>query len=203
VKGGAINSFLSQGSQQAISTANTAASWTNSSNANQLTVTNNSVTLSSVNSGQNVVTVNTTTNSGLMNLYNVPLNIYGGAGEQVVFNFTGSRTVTWTNVNVVLHGISANNVFFNFIGGNAGIVGGTINGNVLDLVKGTSLILGQGVVINGSVVSDGFVGMGNAVITPEMPTILMGGLAALLVAVPAGISRLRRRPTTPSPVAEA
>jgi hypothetical protein len=198
VTGGITNSFLSQGSQAAINAATTAQSWTGASNANHLTVSNNSVTLSSANSGQNVVTVNTSTNSSLLNLSNATLNIYGGSNEQVVFNFTGPHSTTWTNVNVVLHGISASNVFFNFIGGNVGIVGGTINGNILDVVNGTSMSLDNGVVINGSVVSDGFVDMGNAVITPELPTILMPSIAGLLIAIPAGICRLRRRLTTPS-----
>jgi hypothetical protein len=206
--GGSTNTFLSQASQQAINAATTAASWTGSLSANQLTVSNNSVTLSSANSGQNVVTVNSSSSSsanyGLANLTNTTLTISGSAGEQVVFNFVGSKLVTWTNVNVVLSGgITASNVFFNFTGGNVGIVGGTINGNILDVVNGTSsMSLDNGVLINGSVVSDGFVDMGNAVITPEMPTIVMASLAGLLIAVPAGISRLRRRPTTPSPVAD-
>jgi hypothetical protein len=201
VTGGATNTFLSQGSQAAIQAATTAESWTNSSSANQLTVSNNSVYLSSAHSGQNVVTVNyaTNTNTSLLTLSNVTLNIYGSANEQVVFNFTGSHTVTWTNVTVALYGISAGNVFFNFIGGNVGIVGGAINGNILDVVNGTSMSLDNGVVVNGSVVSDGFVDMGNAVITtPEMPTVLTAGLATLLVAVPAGFSRLRRRRGTAS-----
>ncbi len=204
VTGAQINTALGQASLQAINVATTAASWTNSSSANQLTVSNNLVTLSSLNSGQNVVTVNTTTNAGLLSMSNGTLTINGTAGEQVVFNFTGPHTTTWTNINVVLTGgITAQNVFFNFIGGSAGIVGGTINGNILDVVNGTSMSLDNGVVINGSVISDGFVDMGNAMITPELPTIVMAGLASLLVVIPAGFSRLRRRLTAPSACASS
>ncbi len=201
--GAGVDTSLSQASQTAINAATTAASWTGSSGANQLTVSNNSVTLSAANSGQNVVTVNASNNAGLLNLNNTTLTINGSANEQVVFNFTGPRTTTWTNVNIVLQGIGANNVFFNFIGGNVGIVGGKINGNLLDVVNGTSMSLDGGVLINGSVISDGFVNMGNAVITPELPTILMAGLAGLLVVVPAGFRRLRRRRAIPSALSNA
>jgi hypothetical protein len=196
--GANVDTSLAQASQAAINAATTAASWTGSSGANQLTVSNNLVTLGAANSGQNVVTVNASNNAGLLNMKNATLTISGSRNEQVVFNFTGPKTTTWTNVNIVLQGIGANNVFFNFIGGNVGIVGGTIKGNILDVINGTSMSLDGGVLIGGSVISDGFVDMGNAVITPELPTIMMAGLASLLVVVPAGFRRLRRRRATPS-----
>jgi hypothetical protein len=204
--GSAINTLLAQGSASAFSAASTAASWSGNTSFNSQ---NDSVTLTQQ---ENVVTVNSSTNSGLLTLPSaysnnttyLYINGNGTSNQQVVFNITGN--LWWNNVDVVLNNISASNVFFNFVSGDVNIVGGTISGSILDMMNGTSngnqgtnttnMSL-DGVVINGSVVTDGFVDMGNAVITPEMPTGLMAGLASLLVAASAGVSRLRRRRTTP------
>ncbi len=199
VTGAGPNSFLSQGSQTAINTATTAAGLSNNASVTDPNGTSYQVAAGSSYSGSGpiVVAVNSSTNSSLLNLSNTTITINGTSTEQFVFNFSGRTTLT--NVNVVLSGgVQASNVFFNFVTGNVGINGGTINGNILNLVNGTSMSLDQGVVVNGSVVSDGFIDMGNATLVPELPTVMMAGLACLLVVSHGGFNQLRRRSATPS-----
>ena len=192
--GTSVNSGLAGLGQTAINVANTAAGWS-TSGANVLSNQGNGNSYvfngSSSNSGNNVITINSTTNSGLLNLnsgnYTITLN--GTSNEQFVFNITG-RT-TWTNVHVILNGVSASNVFYNFISGNDGINNSTLWGTVLNVINGTSMSIDNST-IAGAVVSDGFVDLANSTIAPELPTIMMAGIACLFLLGKAGLDCRRR-----------
>jgi hypothetical protein len=199
-----MGSYLSTLSQNVINTATAASGW-NSSNANALTAsvsgTNYQFTGGSGHNGDNVITVNSTTNSALLNLsssgtsYTITIN--GTATEQFVFNITGHTT--WTNVTVVLNGVNSSNVFFNFLSGNDGINSSAIAGNILNVINGTSMSIDNST-IDGSVMSTGFVDLANTVIAPEFPTVMMAGVASLIVLGRAGLKWRRGRvgkPTCP------
>jgi hypothetical protein len=188
-------SSLGGAAQTAMNVANTAAGWS-ASGANVLSPSvngnNYQFTGSSSNSGNNVITINSLTNSGLLNLsnggnYTITLN--GNSTEQFVFNITG-RT-TWTNVTVILNGVSANNVFYNFISGNVGLNSSVLSGTVLNVINGTSMSIDNSM-IKGAIVSDGFVDMANSTIAPELPTIMMAGIACLFLLGKAGLDCRRR-----------
>jgi hypothetical protein len=188
-----LGTYLSQLGQTVMNTATTAEHW-NGANANQLTPTivngnNYEFTGSAAHSGQNVITINSFTNSGLLNLSNATITINGTSSEQFVFNFTGRTTLT--DVNVVLNGVSLSNVFYNFISGNVGINSSKLEGTVLDVINGTSMSVDNST-IHGAIMSDGFVDMANSVVAPEMPSIMVAGLGCLIVLGNAGLKRLRR-----------
>jgi hypothetical protein len=192
-----LGTYLSQLGQTVMNTATTAQGW-NSANANQLTPTivngnNYEFTGSTAHSGQNVITINSNTNSGLLNLSNATITINGTSSEQFVFNFTGRTTLT--DVNVVLNGVSLSNVFYNFISGNVGINSSKLDGTVLDVINGTSMSVDNST-IHGAIMSDGFVDMANSVVAPEIPSIMVAGLGCLIVLGNAGLKRLRRAPVS-------
>lgn len=178
------NSGLGGLGQTAINVANTAAGW-NSSNANVLSNQGNGNNYvfngSSSNSGNNVINIGSLTGA--------TITLNGTSTEQFVFNFTGRTTLT--DVTVILHGVSLSNVFYNFISGNVGINSSNLSGNVLDVINGTSMSIDNSV-INGSVVSDGFVDMANSTIAPELPTIMMAAIACLVLSGKAGLDCRRR-----------
>jgi hypothetical protein len=193
------NSNLAGAGQTAMNVANTAAGW-NAFNANALTVgsgPNYQLTGSTNHSGDNVININSFTNSAFLNLSNATITLNGTSAEQFVFNFTG-RT-TWNNVHVILNGVSVGNVFYNFISGNVGINSGSnLSGTVLNLVNGTSMSIDNST-IQGAVVSDGFVDMANSVIAPELPTIMMPAIACLFLLGKIGFDCRRRLTASPQP----
>jgi len=194
VGGAIIVGSLAQASADALSAANYAASWGTSTPANVLS------TFAGVGNFQ----VNGLTSNNGLNVINFAsfASIGGGGGtstininatssnEQFVFNFANGGTLTQTNV--VLNGVSASNVFFNVTGGSFSAIGeSSINGTVLNMSGGGMSLDND--YITGSVISNGFVDMSGTVLAPELPTIMMAGLAGLLVFGHAGLNRLRSR----------
>lgn len=177
----------------ATTVANTAAGWS-SSGANVLTPTlsgsNYQFTGSSSNSGDNVINVNSST--GLLALTNATITLSATSpNEQFVFNITGR--MSWTNVTVVLNGVSSNNVFYNVISGNIGINSGSnLSGVILNVISGSGMSIDNSIV-NGAIVSDGFVDMANSVIAPELPTAAMAGFVSIAVLGHAVFAQKRRR----------
>jgi hypothetical protein len=178
------NSGLGAAGQTAINVATTAAGW-NSSNANVLTNQGSANSYvfngSSSNSGNNVINIGSLTGA--------TITLNGTSTEQFVFNFTGRTTLT--GVNVILNGVSVSNVFYNFISGNVGINSSNLSGTVLNVINGTSMSIDNSV-IKGAVVSDGFVDMANSTIAPELPTIMMAGIACLFLLGKAGLDYRRK-----------
>jgi hypothetical protein len=191
-----LGTYIAGLGQTAINTATTAQSWsTSGANVLSPTVSGNNYTFSgsSSNSGNNVITINGTTNAGLLNLNTAgssyTITLTGTSTEQFVFNITGR--LTWTNVTVILNGVSASNVFYNFISGNDGINSSNLSGTVMNVINGTSMSIDNSV-INGAVVSDGFVDLSNSVIAPELPTIMMAGITCLFLLGKVGLDCRRR-----------
>jgi len=197
VAGGApVIGSLAQASADALSAASHASTWGTTTNANVLSTFSGSGNLqvngSTANNGLNVVNFANTASIGA-NGVNTTITINGTSTEQFVFNF--AKGVTLTETTIVLNGVSAQNVFFNIEGGSFSAIGAsTINGNILNLSGGPMSIDND--VVNGAVISAGFVDMANSVIAPELPTIMMAGLAGLLVLGSAGLNQLRQRKLT-------
>ena len=134
------------------------------------------------------------------NLKNTTLTINGSAsGEQFVFVLSGGLSLT--NVNIVLgSNVSASNVFFVITGGKVSISGSNISGTILDGAGSGGSISLSGDVIHGGVISDTGITISSSVFAPELPTIMMAGLACFAaVAGKAGFRRLRRRIPTGDP----
>ncbi len=190
----AMGAYLAPLSQTVMNAATTAQNAL-SNGANQATVSGSNFNYNiSGSAGLNVITVNSGTNSGLLGsslgTTTITINANGNSNEQFVFNFTGRTTLT--NVNVVLTGgASAGNIFYNFISGNVGIVSSDLQGNVLDVINGTSMSIDNSTIM-GSVMSDGFVDAANSVLAPELPTIITAGLACVFVLGMAGRNLSRR-----------
>jgi hypothetical protein len=185
---------LSAASQAAVNAAQTAGSW-NVLNSNVLTMAlsgnNYQVNGSSDFSGRNVI--NLASNSGGIGSTDghYTLTINGTASEQFVFNV--GKNDDFTNVSVVLTGgVTGNNVFFNMVGGSNAFIASDITGTILNM-NGKGISLDSGTYIHGAVISDGFVDMGNVIVAPELPTVVMASLAGLVVFGSAGIRRLRKR----------
>ena len=132
---------------------------------------NYSVNGLSSHSGQNIINIT----GALGGSGNYTLNISGSG--QFLFNLSAGASLT--DFTVVLNGVSASNVFFNTTGNGVGIGGSTIYGNILNM-NGGSMSLDSDV-IHGFVVSDGFIDMAGTTIAPELPTIMMAGIACLFL----------------------
>jgi hypothetical protein len=157
------------------------------------------------NTGANASLVNVVNFTQPLSLYGTTITINGTPSQQFVFNF--SQSLSLLDTTIVLNDVSASNVFFNITGGSVSISGSTFNGNIVDMA-GTSINL-YGDNITGSVISDGSVSMTNSSIgpdspagvsessvAPELPTIMMAGLACVFVLGNAGRNLLRRRRLT-------
>jgi hypothetical protein len=184
---------LAQASADALSASKAAAAWGTTTSANVLStfsgVGNFQVNGSMANGGRNVVNFANFASIG-GGSGNTTITINGTSNEQFVFNFANGGTLTQTTI--ILNGVSENNVFFNIVGGSFSAIGGsTINGMILNMGGGGMSIDND--FISGEVVTNGFVDMAGSVIAPEMPTIMMAGLAGLLVFGHAGLNRLRSR----------
>jgi len=180
----AIGTYIAGLGQTAINTATTAQGWSTSGASAPNATVNGSNYQFTGSSGNNVITIKGTTNSGLLSLSNSTITLTGTSSEQFVFNITAAphTGVTWSNVTVVLNGVSVSNVFYNFIsGGNGiGINSSNLTGTVLNVITGSSMSIDNSIV-NGAVVSDGFVDVANSVIAPELPTIMMAGVVCLIL----------------------
>jgi hypothetical protein len=186
---------LTQANNDALAANHTASSW-NASNSNILSMSqsgnNYSVTGLSSHSGQNIINIT----GALGGSGNYTLNISGSG--QFLFNLSAGASLT--DFTVVLNGVSASNVFFNTKGNGVGIGGSTIYGNILNM-NGGSMSLDSDV-IHGSVVSDGFIDMAGTIIAPELPTIMMAGIACLFLLGKVGLDcrrKLTARTASPQP----
>jgi hypothetical protein len=185
----AISADLSAASQAAVSAAATASAWSTSGNTNFLSISQNGSNYrvdgtAGSPKDQNVINVGTgTTIGGATGQYTLTVN--GTASQQFVFNL-GTR-VSITDVNMVLTGgVTRNNIFFVNTGSSFSIGNSTISGTILNM-NGKSIFL-TGDVVHGAVLSDGSVSLASTVIAPEMPTIMMAGLAGLFVFGHAGFN---------------
>jgi hypothetical protein len=148
--------------------------------------------------GQNVVNL-----TGI-NLTNATFAINGTSTETFIFKVSGA--ITLTNSVIKLSGVSASQVLFDVTtkGGAVTLTNSTSNGTFLDL-NGPIKITGGST--TGALISEGSITITSdkvnsqpmAVAAPEMPTILMGGLAGLLMLARAGRDRLRRRRAATAP----
>ena len=181
--------------------ASTAAGWTGTgANPNANLLQNSGIgsnyifTGSSSHSGQNVLAVTSS-----LSISGGSITINGTASEQFVFNI--SNLVTFSQTSIILNGVSAGNVFFNILhGGSLTASGGTFTGNILSLNGGSGVggtVNLSSVTMDGSVISSGSLSIsGSSVaIAPEMPTILLGVSALLLLVGKAGLDRFRQRRT--------
>jgi len=183
-----------QANADAINASRTAAllATTGSMSGNQIHLTNGSVTFTGK-SGQNVVDL-----KGI-NLTNSTFTINGTSTERFIFNVSGSSSITNSQI-ALSGGVTANDVIFNFSGtGHAvSLTNSRVNGTFLDLKGSISATNGS---TNGAFISEASVsitgdpltGKPFTVAAPELPTIMMAGLACLIVLGMGGLNRFRQR----------
>jgi hypothetical protein len=153
------------------------------------------------NAGQNVV------NLFSINLTNATFTISGSASSIFVFNVAGAITLTNSIIQLV-NGVSADHVFFNVTGSNKAVTlkDSQVSGTFLDLKGSISVSGGSS---QGAFISQKAISIANHILTgnppmvaaaPEMPTILMAGLACLLLLGKTGLDRWKHpRATMASP----
>jgi hypothetical protein len=141
--------------------------------------------------GQNVVDL-----TGI-SLTNATFTINGTSAETFIFNVSGG--ITLSSSTIKLNGVGADRILFNVtgVGHSVALTNSTSNGTFLDL-NGSIAISGG--TTTGAVISEGAITIAGdpftgspMVVAPELPTILMGGLAGLLVLGKVGLDRLRHR----------
>jgi hypothetical protein len=164
------------------------------------TIPSNTLTLQQIGSGNNYTLAGapSSTEVNVINLgnqfngtANYTLTITGTSNEQFLFNIASSSDVS--NLTVILNGVVGSNVFWN-VGAFSSITTSELFGNVLTLTGTNTAVSLDSDVIVGSVVSnDSLLDMSGTVVSPELPTISMAGVAGLLVVVKSVHSRRRRR----------
>ena len=180
------------------------------------TATNDATTLAGLNSGksnnsfgQNGSAYSITANAGSginvvdvsksFSLTNGTITLNGSSNSQFVFNI--SQGISLNNVQIILKGVAADNVIFNVTGGSVNLVNTIFNGTILDMTGQGSVML-NGVTDEGAVITNSNLSISGSVVSiaPELPTIMMAGLACFAaVAGKAGFRRLRRRIPTGDP----
>jgi hypothetical protein len=147
--------------------------------------------------GQNVANL-----TGI-NLTNGTFTITGNSTETFVFNVSGAMTLT--NSSIKLNGVSANHVLFNVTGGSVTLSNSHANGTFLDL--NGAITVSNDTSDTGAFISENAITITNSHLNgspmvaaaPEMPTIVMAGLAGLLVLGKLGLDRRRHRRAATAP----
>ncbi len=194
INGTVTNPAAAQASTDAINASSTASGLkaTGTMSGNQINLTNGSVTFTGQ-AGQNVVDLSK------VNLTNSTFTISGTSSETFIFNVSGA--ISLTNSYITLSGgVTANHIIFNVTGtGNSvSLTNSTDNGTFLDLKGAISVTNGSE---TGAFMSESNISLTNDPLNgspfsspaPELPTIMMAGIACLCLLGKAGIDYRRGR----------
>lgn len=139
------------------------------------------------------------------NLSGSTITISGNSSQQFILNFQNGLTLANTTI-VLTGGVNSNNIFFNVTGGNVSITESTVQGTFLDMVSrgGTEPTMTfSNDSLQGSIVTDTNLTISDtSIVAPELPTIMMAGIACLFLLGKAGLDcgrRLAARTASPQP----